>query len=76
MNVFMVFSWDDEGEIFLYMSTDLYCAEQYARDFFERTQYHTWIEENEIDLLNFEPYEYCNYIPDSDNIVWEKKTPE
>ena len=71
-HVFMVFSWNDTGEIFLYMSTNYNKAEQYARDFFERTEYHTWIEANDIDITDFEPYEYCNYYPDSENIIWEK----
>jgi hypothetical protein len=72
--VYMVFSWNDSGEIFLYMSTNKRTAFLWAEDYYNRVQYHTWVEFQEIDLYDFCPCDYCNYIPNDESIVWEKKT--
>lgn len=74
--VYMVFSWDSEGEIFLYMSTYKQTAIEWAQQYYNNTKYHTWIERNIIELNDFCPCDYCNYIPNDKCIVWERKTEE
>lgn len=72
--VYMVFSWDDSGEIFLYMSTHKQTAIEWAQQHYDNTEYHTWIERHMIDFNDFCPYDYCTYIPNDECIVWERKT--
>ena len=78
VSMYMVFSWDDneDEETFLYMSTDEYCAIKWAEEYYNKIKYHTWIKYQEINLNDFYPYDYCNYIPNDENIIWERKTEE
>jgi len=76
VSMYMVFSWNDGGEIFLYMSTDEYCAIRWAEEYYNRVKYHTWVEYQEINLDDFDPYDYCNYIPNDESVTWERKTEE
>ena len=74
--MYMVFSWNDVGEIFLYMSAYKQNAIEWAKEWYNNNKYHTWVEYNEINLNDFCPYDYCNYIPNNKGIIWERKTEE
>lgn len=74
--VYMVFSWNDEGEIFLYMSMHKQTAIEWAQQYYDNVKCHTWVELHIINFDDFCPYDYRNYIPNDKSIVWERKTEE
>ena len=73
---YMVFSWNDGGEIFLYMSIYKHRAIEWAEDYYNNVKYHTWVELQEVNLNDFDPCDYCCYIPNKKSIVWERKAEE
>lgn len=72
--VYIVYSRDYDGNVkIFYISTDCYCAISWAEDLYKRTQYHVWVEFQEINLTDFDLGCYSYYDPDEESICWEKK---
>jgi hypothetical protein len=70
---YLVFTWSDIDETLIYISTNKQKAISYAEEYFNNVQYHTWIEEQLVDLEDFDISKYCYYSPNFEGIIWEKK---
>lgn len=70
---YLVYTWGEYDEMILYISTNKQKAISYAEEYFNNVQYHTWVEEHLVNLEDFDISQYCNYHPDFDGIIWEKK---
>lgn len=70
LNVYLICSWNDTGEIILGMSINKEIAIKKAEEYYSRLDYHVWVEEGEIDLnyWDLDPY----YDPNYEGIIWEK----
>jgi hypothetical protein len=69
---YLVFTWSDDDETLIYMSTNKQKAISYAEEYFNNVKYHTWIEEHLINLEDFDLKQYCCYYPDFEGIIWQK----
>lgn len=71
---YLVFTWGENSETLIYISTNKQKAISFAEEYFNNVQYHTWVEEHLVNLEDFDISQYCNYYPDFDGIIWEEKT--